>query len=55
MFREQGGKKFYNFGPTVNSNAKPKYSKIKSMSQASRIKRELERNFRSRSWKIKRK
>ena len=55
MFRERGQKKFYNFGPTINRNAKPRYSKIDSLRKARSVRRELESAYSHRSWKIKRK
>jgi hypothetical protein len=55
MFRERGKKKYYNFGPTIHTTAKARYSRINSMKKANAVKRELERNFTTRTWKIKKK
>lgn len=57
MFRDAGKKRYYDFHPTVDVNANPKYSQIKSLVKARMIKRELERvgAWKSRTWKIKRK
>jgi len=57
MFREKEKKKFYNFGPTVHTTSKPRYSKIDSIKKARSVKRELERtpSYRGRVWRIKRK
>jgi len=43
QYREKGQKRFYNFGPTVNSSAKPRYSQIDTMAKAKSVKRELEK------------
>ena len=55
MFKERGKKKYYNFSPTIDATAKPKYNKIDSMRKARSIKRELKRDWKTRTWKIKRK
>lgn len=53
MFREKGQKKFYNFGPTIKPSFR--YGKIKSRSEAIKLKNKLIRDFPKRTWKIKRK
>ena len=55
MFKEQGQKRYYNFAPTMSKSANPRYSKIDTHSKAETIKRECEKNWRSRTWKITRK
>jgi len=55
MYKEKGKKRYYNFGPTVHKTASPRYSKISSLAKAKNVKKELEKDFRSRRWKIKRK
>lgn len=55
MFREKGEKRYYNFGPTVHRTANPRYSKISTMTHAKTIKREAEKDYPTRVWKIKRK
>lgn len=54
MFKEHGEKRFYNFGPTIHSSAKSRYSKIDSRSKAESVKRELQRvrSWKGRTWKI---
>lgn len=54
MFKDKGTKRFYNFTPTTQSWAKPKYSKIKTLTQAKKIKKESERFFgKDRTWRIR--
>jgi hypothetical protein len=55
QYREKGQKRFYNFGPTVNSSAKPRYSQIDTMAKAKSVKRELEKAQDYRVWRIRKK
>jgi len=54
MYKEKGKKRFLNFGPTVDRSANPRYSKIDTKSKAESVKRELSKDFKGRTWKIKR-
>lgn len=55
QFREKGQKKFYNFGPTIHRTSAPRYSKIKTMSQAKSVLKETKRIQPNRFWRIRRK
>jgi hypothetical protein len=55
MYKEKGKKRYYNFGPTIHKTASPRYSKISSLAKAKKVKKELEKDFKFRRWKIKRK
>ena len=55
MYKEKGKKRYLNFGPTVQTSASPRYSKIDSMAKAKSVKRELTKDYKGRTWKIKRK
>ena len=55
MFREKGQKKYYNFYPTIRKTGNPRYSEIDSMPKAKGVKRELQKGWKDRTWKIKRK
>jgi hypothetical protein len=55
MFKENEGKRYYNFGPTIKRNANPRYNQIDSISKAKAVKNELERTYGKRTWKIAKK
>ena len=55
MFKEKGKKRYYNFSPTVRSTGKPRYSQIDTMLKANSVKKELEKSYKTRTWKIKKK
>lgn len=53
QFREATGKRYYNFGPTVQPSAKSKYSKISSLSQARSVRASVARSQPTRVWRIR--
>lgn len=56
MYKDKPSKRYYNFRPTVDKNANPEYSQIKSIAKAKKVLRSIRADFgKGRTWKIKRK